>query len=152
MANKTEMLALELSEEVAKAQGVYVVDVSYRKSGGTSILCFYIDKEGGVGIDDCEQFSKAVEELLDEKDPIAENYSLEVSSPGVDRKLTKDREFVYYVGREVDVKLYAAEDGKKEFTGVLEAYENGVATIDDNGEKKEISVKDAAYIRLSFKF
>lgn len=153
MANKIENLALELSEETARAHGVYVVDVTYKKQNGNNVLCFYIDKDGGVGIDECEKFSRAVEEVLDKNDPIEQNYSLEVSSPGVDRKLVKEREFLYYIGREVDVKLYApAEDRKKEFTGILRGYDNGTASIEIDGEIKEIPVKDAVYIRLSFRF
>ena len=153
MANKIENLALELSEETARAQGVYVVDVTYKKQNGSNILCFYIDKEGGVGIDECEKFSRAVEEVLDANDPIEQNYSLEVSSPGVDRKLVKEREFKYYTGREVDVKLYApGADGKKEFDGILRGYDNGIASVEADGELKQIPVKDAVYIRLSFRF
>ena len=87
MANKTETAALELSSDVAEKMGVYVVDVSYKKIGQKNTLCFYIDKDGGVGIDDCENFSRAVEARLDESDPIESEYSLEVSSPGVDRQL-----------------------------------------------------------------
>ena len=81
------------------------------------VLCYYIDREGGVGIDECESFSRAVEVILDKEDIIPSEYSLEVSSPGVDRKLTKEREFLYYLGREVEVKLYAQKDGVKEFDG-----------------------------------
>ncbi len=152
MANKIETLALELSEEVAAQSGVYVVDVSYAKEGGNNVLCFYIDKDGGVGIDECEAFSRAVEAVLDEKDPIEENYSLEVSSPGVDRKLTKEREFMYYVGREVDVKLFAPLDGVKEFEGVLKGFADKTAEIEVDGEIKKIPVKNAAYIKLHFSF
>lgn len=97
-------------------------------------------------------FSKAVEELLDAEDFIEENYTLEVSSPGADRKLTKEREFLYYIGREVDVKLYKAENGVKEFTGVLKDYKDKTAFVELDGEAKEIPVKQAVYIRLSFKF
>lgn len=148
MANKIETLALELSEAVAQEQGVYVVDVSYK--GG--ILCFYIDKEGGVGIDECEAFSRAVEAVLDEKDPIESEYSLEVSSPGVDRKLVKEREFLYYIGRDVDVKLYAAEDGVKEYEGVLKGFADNTAEIEVNGEIRKVPVKNAVYIKLHFSF
>ena len=122
MANGTEIRALELGEQIAQKQNVYIVDVTYKKADDTYSLCYYIDKEGGIGIDECELFSKAVEELLDAEDFIEENYTLEVSSPGADRKLTKEREFLYYIGREVDVKLYKAEKGVKEFTGVLKDY------------------------------
>ena len=152
MANKTEIVAIEIGEPIAEEMGLYIVDVSYKKEGQLYSLCYYVDKENGVGIDDCERFSRAVEAVLDEKDPIAENYTLEVSSPGVDRKLTKEREFLYYLGREVDVKLFAAEDGKKEFSGVLESFKDKIAVIDCDGEKISVPIKEAAYIKLSFKF
>lgn len=152
MANKTEIKALGAGEKIASEQGVYIVDVTYKKADDSYSLCYYIDKEGGIGIDECESFSKAVEEVLDKENFINEAYTLEVSSPGADRKLTKEREFLYYIGREVDVKLYKAEDGVKEFTGVLKDFKDGTAAIDIDGEIKEIPAKDAAYIRLSFKF
>jgi len=150
--NKTEALALELSAETAQKIGVYVVDVTYRKENGNNVLCFYIDREGGVGIDMCEAFSRAVEEVLDREDPIESNYSLEVSSPGVERKLTREREFDYYTGREVDVKLYAAVDGVKEFEGVLKGLSDGTAEIETRQGIMKIPVKDTVYIRLHFSF
>ncbi len=150
--NKIETLALELSAETAREQNVHVVDVTYRKEDGKNVLCFYIDKEGGIGIDECEVFSKAVESVLDEKDPIEAEYSLEVSSPGVDRKLTREREFIYYTGREVDVKLYAAEDGVKEFSGILKGLDGDTAQIEVNDTIKQIPVKNAVYIKLHFSF
>ena len=147
-SRKTEERALELGESIAKEQGVYIVDTSY----ADGVLCYYIDKPGGIGIDECESFSRAVEPLLDEADIIEKEYSLDVSSPGVDRKLKKEREFLYYIGREVDVKLYKAENGVKEFTGVLKDYKDKTAFVELDGEVKEIPVKQAVYIRLSFKF
>lgn len=146
--NKTEEKALQLGEEIAKSQGVYIVDTSYEKG----VLCYYIDKDGGVSIDECEAFSRAVEEVLDREDIIDKEYSLEVSSPGVDRKLKKEREFLYYIGREVEVKLYAARDGVKEFDGVLKGYENKSAVVEVDGADVEIPVKEAVYIRLKFIF
>ena len=146
MANGTEIRALELGEQIAQKQNVYIVDVTYKKADDTYSLCYYIDKEGGIGIDECELFSKAVEELLDAEDFIEENYTLEVSSPGADRKLTKEREFLYYIGREVDVKLYKAENGIKEFTGVLKDYKDKTAFVELDGKVKEIPVKQAVYI------
>ena len=148
MANKVETAALTVAEAVAEQEGVYIVDVSY--SGG--VLCYYIDKDGGVGIDDCEAFSRSVEKLLDEKDIIDTEYSLEVSSPGVDRKLTKEREFLYYIGREVEVKLYAARNGIKEFSGVLKGYSEKTALIEKDGEEIQLPLKDTVYIRLKFVF
>lgn len=152
MANKTEMYALAAGEETAAAQGVYIVDVTYKKNDDTYALVYYIDKAGGVGIDECENFSRAVEEKLDADNFISEAYTLEVSSPGADRKLTKEREFLYYKGREVDVKLYKAVDNVKEFTGVLSDFKDGTAYIDTAGEIKKIPAKEAAYIRLHFEF
>lgn len=152
MANKIEDMVLELAEPVAEEQGVYVVDVSYKKAKDGYELCIYIDKEGGVGIDDCESFSRTFEVVMDEKDPIENNYTLEVSSPGVDRKLVKDREFLYYIGYEVDVKLYKAIDGLKEFTGTLTDYKDKTAYIEYDGEVLQIPAKEAVYIKLSFRF
>lgn len=152
MAKKIEDLILALAEPVADAQGVYVVDVSYKNGADGYELCVYIDKDGGVGIDDCETFSREFETVMDREDPIENNYVLEVSSPGADRKLVKEREFLYYIGREVDVKLYKAVDGVKEFTGVLTGYKDKTAYVERDGEELQISAKDAAYIKLSFRF
>ena len=148
MANKTEQLALTLAEPTAEELGVYIVDVTYQNG----VLCYYIDRDGGVGIDECEAFSRSVEAVLDREDIIASGYSLEVSSPGVDRKLTKEREFLYYLNREVEVKLYAQRDGVKEFDGILKAYAEKTATIEYNGEDIQIPLKEAVYIRLKFIF
>ncbi len=154
MANKVEEKALELALDVAEAQGVYIVDVSY----ASGVLCYYIDTDGGVGIDKCEEFSRAVEVVLDEADIIENEYSLEVSSPGVDRKLKKEREFLYYCGREVEVKLYAARslsEGAapvKEFDGVLKGYSDKKAIIETDSSEIEIPLKEAVYIRLKFVF
>ena len=152
MANKTETAALALAEKTAAELGVYIVDVSFKKESGNYILCYYIDKDGGVGIDDCEAFSRAVEPILDAEDPIEGNYSLEVSSPGADRRLTKEREFLYYIGREVDVKLFKPIDGKKEFSGVLTGFAAKTAEIEAEERKISIPVKEASYIKLSFEF
>ena len=152
MANKTETKAFAAGESIAEKQGIYIVDVTYKKENGEYFLRYYIDREGGVGIDECEAFSKAVEEVLDAENFIDGAYTLEVSSPGADRKLTKEREFLYYIGREVDVKLYKAVNGVKEFTGVLKDYKDDTAFVDADGEIMEIPAKSAVYIRLSFKF
>lgn len=153
MAGKTKITeerALELGNAAAEKLGVYIVDVSY--SGG--VLCYYIDRENGVDIDTCEAFSRAVEVILDEADIIDGGYSLEVSSPGVDRKLKKEREFLYYIGREVEVKLYAPdENGKREFEGVLKDFRDRTAFIEcADGTVREVPQKDAVHIRLKFVF
>lgn len=151
-SKEIEKKALEIGEPISEEQGVYIVDVSYKKRPDGYALCYYIDREGGVGIDECETFSRAVEDELDKSDPIEGNYVLEVSSPGVDRQLTKEREFQYYTGREVDVKLFKELDGEKEFTGTLTGFENKTAIIARRDKTLEIPVKQAAYIKLSFRF
>ena len=151
-SKEIEKKALEIGEPISEEQGVYIVDVSYEKRPDGYALCYYIDRENGVGIDECEAFSRAVEDGLDKSDPIEGNYVLEVSSPGVDRRLVKEREFKYYIGREVDVKLFKELDGEKEFTGTLIGYENKTAIIARGDKTLEIPVKQAAYIKLSFRF
>lgn len=152
MANNIETLALRLSEKIAEKLEVYVVDVSYKKEKDGWFLRLFIDKPNGVGIDDCERFSKAFEEEFDKIDPIEENYCLEVSSPGVERKLTKEREFKYYLGRAVDVKLYEAIDGMKEFTGSIEDYQDKTVTIKTEDKIINIPQRQAVYIKLHFEW
>lgn len=152
MANKTELLALEIGDGVAEKLGITVVDAEFKKEGGKQFLRMYIDKDGGVGIDDCEVFSRAFSDELDIIDPIETEYTLEVSSPGVERKLKTEREFLHYIGREVDVKLFKALDGKKEFTGILKAFSEGIATVDCGGVPLKINIKEAAFIKLHFEF
>ena len=149
---KIEDAVLEISDSLAEKMNFSVVDAEYKKEGGMQILRVYIDKEGGVDLDDCEKFSRALEEILDEKDPIEEAYNLEVSSPGLDRQLKKEREFLHYIGRKVDVKLYKETDGRKEFNGILKEYKDKKAYIETDDEILEINPKDAAYIKLYFEF
>lgn len=152
MKNSTEKAILEIIELISEEQGVYVVEISYTKENGKRILCIFIDKDGGVGIDDCEKFSRAIDPILDEKAPITEAYSLEVSSPGADRKLETEREFAYYVGRIVDVKLYKAVNGRKEFIGELAGFEEGNVKIKLENEIVEFKKIEAVYVRLHFEF
>ena len=152
MKSSTENMVLALAEPIAEKLGLYVVDVSSKKESGERYLRIFIDKEGGVGIDDCEAFSREIDPILDENDPIPEAYNLEVSSPGVDRKLETEREFKYYIGREVDVKLYKALDGIKEFTGILSGFEDDTVFIKYENNEKIIKTKEAVYIRLHFEF
>lgn len=150
MAGNVTAMALEIGEKIAAQQGVYLVDAEFVKEGKMKYLRLYIDKEGGTGIDDCENFSNAFGEEFDRLDPIEENYCLEVSSPGVDRILKKEREFLYYIGKKVDVKLYQAKDGVKEFTGILKAYQDKTVDIEAGEKQYHIPVKEAASIRLHF--
>ncbi len=152
MANKTEAVAFSIGDKIAESLGMTVVDAQFKKEGGKQYLRLFIDKDGGVGIDDCEEFSRRFSDEIDALDPIETEYTLEVSSPGVDRKLKTEREFLHYIGRCVDVKLYKAIEGVKEFEGVLDAYSDDVVTINRGNVPLEINIKDAAYIKLHFEF
>lgn len=150
--SKIDDRVLEISDELAEKMSFSVVDVEFKKEGQEKILRVYIDKDGGVDLDDCEKFSRSLEEILDEEDFIEEAYSLEVSSPGLDRQLKKEREFLHYIGREVEVKLYKEQDGLKEFSGILKDFEEKIASIEVSGEVIKVNPKDAAFIKLYFEF
>lgn len=121
-------------------------NVEYVKEGRTRFLRVYIDKpetdgeERYVSIEECELVSRYLSERLDEEDPIEEEYTLEVSSPGIDRPLIKDRDYVRYAGRLVDVSLYKAQNGKKQFSAVLKGLEDGVVLMEDEEDGSEIGI------------
>lgn len=147
MKKITELVAEMAAPAVADA-GCTLWDVEYVREAGAWYLRLYIDKAGGVDILDCEKVSRAVEPLLDEADPIEGSYTFEVSSAGLERALKKPEHFAACMGAEVDVRLYRAVDGAKEFTGVLEGYEDGAVTV--NG--KTFEKKDVAAVRLHVSF
>ncbi|MCR1821776.1 MULTISPECIES: ribosome maturation factor RimP [Terrisporobacter] len=149
IATEIEQLVLPITE----ANDLELVDVEYVKEGGEFFLRVYIDKEGGVSLNECELVTRALNPILDEKDPIKDNYYLEVSSPGLDRPLKKDKDFVKYQGRDVEIKLYKSMNGSKvhegELVGLTE--EKNIKVIIDN-EEVEFNKKDVALIRLAIKF
>ena len=118
--SKITALVEGLARPAVEEQGCSLWDVEYVKEAGSWYLRLYIDKEGGVSIDDCEAVSRAVDPLLDEADPIQDAYTFEVSSAGADRVLKRPEHFAAFLGAEVDVKFYRAIDGQKSCTGVLE--------------------------------
>ncbi|HOQ16494.1 MAG TPA: ribosome maturation factor RimP [Defluviitaleaceae bacterium] len=130
-----------------------LVDVEYVKEGTNWYLRVFIDKEGGITIDDCELVSKALEKILDKEDPIKNSYILEVSSPGLDRPLKKDSDFEKYKGRIVDIKLYKPFNKKKEYSGeLLELRDNIVYIIDEEGNQLSFNRNDIAIVRLAVIF
>lgn len=149
IATEIEQIVLPITE----ANDLELVDVEYVKEGGEFFLRVYIDKEGGVSLNECELVTRALNPILDEKDPIKDNYYLEISSPGLDRPLKKDKDFVKYQGRDVEIKLYKSIDGSKlhegELVGLTE--EKNIKVIIDNKEV-EFNKKDVALIRLAIKF
>ena len=114
----------------------------------SQVLKHFIDKAGGVNITDCEAISRAVDPILDEKDPIAESYHFEVCSAGIERPLKRPSDFEQFMGAEVLVKLYRPRDGKKEYIGTLAGYENGSVTVDVGGEAVTFEKPEVALVRL----
>ena len=151
MAKVTEVAA-GLALPIVEQNGCTLWDVEYVKEAGDWYLRLYIDKEGGVSIDDCEAVSRAVSDALDETDPIQGSYTFEVSSAGADRALKKPEHFAAMMGREVEVRLYRAREGRKEFAGVLTGYEDGAVTIDAGGQTLRFEKPDVAQVRLYVRF
>ena len=130
-----------------------LVDVEYVKEAGNWYLRAYIDKPGGITVDDCEVISRAFSDLLDEHDFIDEAYILQVSSPGLGRPLRKDKDFARSIGEEVDIKTYRAINHQKDFTGILKEYDKEKIVIElENGELMEFARADIALVRLAFDF
>lgn len=143
----------ELLEPIVSALGFELVDVEYVKEGGTWYLRAYIDKPGGITVDDCEAVSRQFSDILDEKDYIPDSYVFEVSSPGLGRPLKKEKDFKRSLGEEVEIRTYRAIDRQKEFTGILKAYDENTVTIayeDDTEQTFERA--DIALIRLALDF
>ncbi len=146
---KTEQLVLPLVEE----HQFELVDVEYVREGGSWYLRAYIDKPGGITVDDCETISRALSDLLDEHDFIEDSYILEVSSPGLDRPLKKDKDLERSIGERVEIHTYSPIDREKEFEGVLKGYDSDQIEIEtDDGETKQFKRRDIALIRLAFDF
>lgn len=147
MAKVTEAVAA-LALPAVEAAGCTLWDVEYVKEAGVWYLRLYIDKEGGVSINDCEAVSRPVSDLLDEADPIEGSYTFEVSSAGADRALKKPEHFSACMGQEVEVKLYRAMEGRKEWVGVLAGYESGNVTLTAPAGEVTFEKKDVAQVRL----
>ena len=143
----------ELLEPIVTGHGFELVDVEYVKEAGTWYLRAYIDKPGGITVDDCEVVSRQFSDILDEKDYIEDAYIFEVSSPGLGRPLKKEKDFKRSMGEEVEIRTYRAIDRQKEFTGILKAYDNDTVTIAYEDDTEQIFNKsDIALIRLALDF
>ena len=136
------------AEPVVQAHGCSLWDVEYVKEGGDWFLRLYIDKEGGVDINDCEAISRAVDPILDEKDPIPDSYSFEVCSAGLERALKRPGDFEQFMGSKVCVKLYKPVDGAKEFIGTLTGYADGAVSIESAGKTYTFEKSELAQVRL----
>ena len=143
----------QLLEPILKENNFELYDVEFVKEAGTFYLRAYIDKEGGININDCELVSRRLSDLLDEKDFIPDAYILEVSSPGLGRQLKKDKHFEKSIGEEVEIKLFKAIDKQKEFTGFLERFNDEVIVISDEKENElEFERNNVASVRLVVHF
>ena len=148
-----EEQAEKLLQPIIDANGFELVDVEYVKEAGNWYLRAYIDKPGGITVDDCETVSRAFSDLLDEKDFIEDSYILEVSSPGLGRPLKKEKDFARSVGEEVEVRTYRAIDKQKEFIGILVEYDKDTVTIEYEDETTQrFDRSDIALIRLALHF
>ncbi len=152
MAKKinTAGLVREAIEPIAIEQGLLLWDVRFEKEGPEWFLRAFIDKEGGVGLDDCEKFSRAIDPILDKLDPTEHSYFLEVSSPGIGRTLTNDKHLDAYIEKEIELKLIRPDDeGNKEFFGVLKEYDDKEISIKVDEQTKAFDKKALAYIKAS---
>jgi len=143
-----------ISRLVTSAQHQFeLVDVEYVKEAGNWYLRAYIDKEGGITVDDCEMISRTLSDWLDQEDFIEDSYIMEVSSPGLGRPLKKDKDFARSLGEEVELRLYKPRNKQKEFTGFLKAYDEKTVTIEmEDGNEEVFDRPEIALIRLAFDF
>ena len=142
-----------LLEPILAGFGFELVDVEYVKEGSNWYLRVYIDKPGGIFVDDCERVSRAFSEVLDQEDYIDGSYIFEVSSPGLGRPLKKEKDFKRNLNKEVEVRTYRAIEGEKEFIGFLREYDDHSITIEDeDNQKRTFELSDTALVRLAIRF
>lgn len=153
MAKVTELVRA-LAQPIAAENGCSIWDVEYVREAGTWFLRVYLDKEGGVTIDDCEAVSRPLSDALDEADPIEGSYTLEVGSAGAERALKRPSDFQQFLGSPVLVKLYRAREGRKEFAGYLKGYDEatGDVTVTVGSQDLVFPKKETALIRLRVEF
>lgn len=139
----------ELAKPLCDELGLFLWDVRFEKEGATWYLRVLIDKDGGVDMDDCEEFSRRFNKILDDVDPISQSYVFEVGSPGLGRQLNRPEHFEVCIGDEVRIRFIRPVDGMKEVKGILTGYEKPKVTIRlEDGTEKEYGLSDAAYVKL----
>ncbi|MFZ5352037.1 MAG: ribosome maturation factor RimP [Bacillota bacterium] len=149
---KVEDIVYDLAKPITDRYNFELVEVEYKKEGNEWYLRLYIDKDGGITIDDCQIVSEELSDLLDEADPINQSYILEVSSPGIDRPLKLERDYIKNMNKQVEAKLYTSIDGKKLFEGELVGYTNETVNLKINGKTVELDKKNIAIIKPVIKF
>jgi ribosome maturation factor RimP len=148
IANKTETIIEDIVKPLVEGLGYEYVGTEIKPSGEAKELVIYADKPGGIGLDDCEKISRLIEPAIDEKDPIKDSYYLCVSSPGLDRPLKEPADFKRNSGKKIDIKLYSAKIGGKEFTGLLKSYDDNGFIIETNGSERQFTYKETASVKL----
>ncbi len=139
----------DIARPIAEKLGLELWDIRFVKEGVSWFLRIYIDKEDGVDINDCERMSRALDAPLDEADPIEQSYCLEVSSPGIERELTREEHFQACLGEKIKIKLIRPRDNVRDFSGVLESYDGADITVRlENGEELRINKKETSFIKL----
>ena len=149
---KVTDLVTKLAEPVVAEHGCSLWDVEYVREGGEWFLRLYIDKDGGIDIEDCEKVHRAMDPILDEKDPIQGSYHFEVCSAGLERALKRPSDFERFMGSAITVKLYRPRNGLKEIPCVLKAYEDGKVTVEAGKETITFEKSEVALVRLRVEF
>lgn len=152
MRKNIQQEILELATPVVEALNYELVEVEFVKEGANWYLRIYIDKPGGIGIDDCTAVSEKMSEILDKKDPIEQSYYLEVSSPGLERPLKTERDFTKYKGELVEVKVFQPIDGQKLFEGELVGLIDDKIVINQSGANVEFEKDKVAIVKRVIKF
>ncbi len=147
----TEQVA-SFAQPIVEQYGCSLWDVEYVREGAERYLRIYIDKDGGIDIDDCEKIHRAIDPILDEKDPIQGSYHFEVCSAGLERALKRPSDFQKYLGSAITVKLYRPRNGLKEIPCVLKAYEDGKVTVEAGKETITFEKSEVALVRLRVEF
>ncbi|MCD7768617.1 MAG: ribosome maturation factor RimP [Oscillospiraceae bacterium] len=146
--NRIEKTVWDLALPVVEQAGLELWDVEYVTEAGQKYLRVYLDGPEGVTLDDCETVSRALDPILDEKDPVPDSYIFEVSSAGCERSLKRPSDFQRFLGSKVEVRLYSAVDGSKLWVGSLTAYEDGDVIVTAGGQEHRFTEKQIANVRL----
>ncbi len=149
---KVTDIVTQFAQPIVEEKGCSLWDVEYVREGSERYLRLYIDKDGGVDITDCEAIHRAVDPILDERDPIAESYHFEVCSAGIERALKRERDFLQFMDSPVLVKLYRPRNGLKEIPGILRGYDNGSITVEAGKETITFTKSEVALVRLRVEF
>ena len=148
ITEQVEQLALP----VVEGFGCRLWDVEFVREGSERFLRLYIDKDGGVDIEDCEKIHRAVDPVLDEKDPIPTSYHFEVCSAGLERALKRPSDFQQFMGSPILIKLYRPKNGLKEFPAILRGYEDGKVIAEAGKETITFEKSEVALVRLRVEF